>query len=614
MHTERPVNTPRKGRAGSFFLLLAVGAACAYAGMRWHAELEHLLIPSRPVSPAASSDAPSESSTQLWTCGMHPQVIQNHPGDCPICHMKLTPLAAPNQAKTIDTPGVTIDPVVVQNMGVRTVDVTEAPVTQELRAYALITEAESAHHDINLRVSGWIQTLYANTDGMEVRKGQPLFDLYSPELKLAIEELVAARRSTSPAPSNADANPDPHASLASAAEGRLVALGLTPEQVAELAKKDHAPEFVTFVSPIDGHVTAKEGIYSGSAVTAGQRIMQIAQRTTMWIDARIPERDLPSVRVGQPTRAIADAYPGRVFEGQVIFIHPHFDEATRTALVRMELTNHDYALHEGMYATVSIQTGDAQPVVQVPREAIIDSGQSQLVFVSLGSGRFEPRRVVVGRPGPNGHVQIAQGLKPGERIVASGQFLLDSESRLREAIAKFLGNATAQPASPADPGASAADHPAPPPAQTFPAPAEQVDAVVAAYLPLAESLGMVQTSNVPLKVDALVTAIHALHAEVRDPAGITLITTAAEAVEAMKDQSLDKQRELFKVASSAIIALVDAMPPSPAIANSLFIVNCPMAKADWLQRTREIANPYYAEEMKECGSVVRPVRSTKGAR
>jgi len=297
---------------------------------------------------------------------------------------------------------------------------------------------------------------------------------------------------------------------------------------------------------------------------------------------------------------------------------------TRTALVRVAVANPEELLRRGMFATVDIDVGPSEPALLVPREAIIDSGESQIAFVSLGKGRFEPRRVAMGRAGEQGTVQVLAGLKAGEVVVVSGQFLLDSESRLREAIAKFLGQSTAGAGAPAsqptrspaapDPAPAAPD---PAPATVDPAPAaaqRHVDETVRAYLVLAEALGAAQEDETPLDPDELIDALHALEGEVEGLNAHRLVMEAASAAETLKDQPLDRQRELFKNLSVTIIAVVDARPPSPAMTSSLYVVNCPMAEADWLQRAETIRNPYYADAMKECGSVVRPVVGAKGAR
>lgn len=577
---------PAAGRTrgpGFALALLVVAAGAAYAGMRWHSTLERWLVPSTPGA-AATDAAPAAGPgvKQLWTCGMHPQVIQDHPGDCPICHMKLTPLGA---GAASDAGAVVVDPAVVQNMGVRTFDVAEGVLPETLRLAAVIVEPETGRVDVNLRVSGWIQTLYAATDGMEVRKGDPLFDLYSPDLRLAVEELIAARR--------AQAAGGAVDGLAAAAESRLEALGLAKDQIAELGALERAPEVIKFLSPVDGHVIDKMDLYSGSAVMPGQRVLRLSQRASMWAEGRAHERDLAALRVGLRATVRVDALPGRTFEGAVSFIHPHLDAMTRTGLVRVALDNPDGVLRDAMFASMTLDVGGDERTPLAPREAVIDAGDAQIVLIALPKGRFEPRRVTVGRSGAGGLVQLLAGVKPGEKVVASGHFLLDSESRLREAVAKFLG----QKPDPTQ---------APVPSLTLAAPAAKVDAVVAAYLPMAEALGAVQTPQTAIDPAPLVVALRALGDGGSADAARFLAGVVA-AAEALVGQPLDRQRELFKKVSAEVVALVEAAPPSPAVAGSLFVVNCPMAPGDWLQRTRDVANPYYAEEMKACGSVLRPV-------
>lgn len=630
-NTASPAPTARRGRSGSFVFLLLFTAGGIYAGMRWHTTFERWLMPSAGGDTAAAASAresgkPADGNKRLWTCGMHPQVIQDHPGDCPICHMKLTPLVTGNDAGESSagagagTAGaVVIDPAVVQNMGVRTAVVTEGPLQQTVRATAILAEPEPGRRDINLRVSGWIQTLYANTDGMAVKKGDPLFDLYSPDLRLAIEELITARKSADRTGQEAGGSlGQTSAALIAASELRLQTLGLSAEQIAELGGMEHAPAVVTFLSPIDGHVVEKAMVYNGSAVMAGQLVLRLADRSTMWFEARVPEGSIGRVRVGQRAVARVNALPGQTFEGEVVFVHPHLDEMTRTALVRMAMPNPDGVLRSAMYAIADIDVGSADSVTLIPREAVIDTGEKQLVFVSTGKGRFEPRNVAIGLSGEQGLVEVRSGLKAGESVVSSGQFLIDSESRLREAIAKFLAQKNAPRAAPGPSSAA----PTPPglapthstaPIALSPAAQARVDAIVSAYLVLAESLGAVQKDATPLKPGDLVAAIHALHAEVSGPEATRLVSEAAKAAESLMGKPIDRQREAFKSVSAAVIALIDAMPPSARVAESLFVLNCPMAKADWLQRKADVANPYYADDMKECGSVVRPV-APKGGR
>lgn len=592
---------------------LVAGTLGLLAGAYWHRPLLRLAgleSPNNSLDAAHETNADNAASPQLWTCGMHPQVIQDHPGTCPICHMTLVPLKADSATDKPQT--VQIDPSIVQNMGVRLATVTSAPLTQTIRVTANVTEPETARVDINLRVSGWIEALHANTEGMEIKKGEPLFDLYSPEITQAIEELIAAQRADSTAGAG-----DATASLVSAARNRLLLQGLTEQQVTGFGTLDHAPRLVTFVSPIDGTLADKMGTNAGSAVNGGQLVLRLVDRSTMWIEGRTPEGLMARVEVGRTARVHVNALPGTPLEGAVTFVHPRLDEGTRTGMVRVAVTNKDGSLRAGMYATMDIDAGDDSPVTQIPREVVIDSGESQIVLVSLGEGKFEPKDVRLGRNGDHGMVEVLSGLVPGDEVVASGQFLIDSESHLREAIAKFRGRHThgastngegTMAAAPAPPGSPAPrTH-----AATDWAPKADVDAVLRAYLPIAEALGAVQVKDTPLDTNALVKALHALHAKVNAPEGMRLVMNAAKEAEAMQDKPLDAQRDAFRALSDAMIAMIDAMPPSSELADSLFVVHCPMAPGNWLQRTRDVANPFYAQDMKACGTVVRPIDTSKG--
>jgi RND family efflux transporter MFP subunit len=386
--------------------------------------------------PVEATTAPA----QLWTCGMHPQVIQDHPGRCPICGMELTPLDVGTRGAEQDHghaagADVVIDPAVVQKMGVRLAPVVEGILEVPVRAVGVLAEAEPARHDVNLRVSGWIERLPAHTEGMHLAVGDPLFDLYSPELEAAVAELIAARRARDGLGSTAIGRATTDRVLA-AAERKLRLYGVAADEVARLMRLERPPRTVTFRSPIRGHLVSKK-VVEGSAVEAGARVMRIVDHSQLWLDARVFEQDLPLVRIGQHVRATLTALPGDIVEGEVIFIHPHIDETTRAAMVRIVVPNPTLMLRPGMYASTEIDTAAPSATVLLPREAVIDTGVRQIAFVAQGDGRFEPRRLTLGIEA-EGVVQVLEGLAPGEQVVTSGQFLLDAESRTREAIAKYL--------------------------------------------------------------------------------------------------------------------------------------------------------------------------------
>jgi membrane fusion protein, copper/silver efflux system len=373
---------------------------------------------------AGAASAPQ----QLWTCGMHPQVIQDHPGNCPICGMALTPM---RDDAGHDQHGIVIDPVIRQNMGVRTAAAVEAPLRITVRAVGYLAEAQPSQHDVTLRVSGYIEKLHAGVEGMHVTAGQPLFDLYSPELEAAIGEFIGARRARASGAGDG---------LYEAARRKLRLLGLTEAQVDRLAQLDRPPPAVTFTSPVTGHVVTKN-VVDGSAVQAGMQVMRIVDHRELWLDAQVFEQQLPLVRVGQDATATVAALPGRDFRGSVAFVHPHVDERTRAAMVRLVVPNPALELRPGMYATVTLESEAAPSAILVPREAVIDTGTRQLVFLAREGGRFDARNVRLGIPAGGGMVQIVDGLAPGDTVVVSGQFLLDAESRLEEAIRKHREHA-----------------------------------------------------------------------------------------------------------------------------------------------------------------------------
>ncbi|CAG0987968.1 Cation efflux system protein CusB [Phycisphaerales bacterium] len=601
---------PKSHGVGGLLVFLFGAAAGVAAGVYWHQPISRQVrewTGAKTVevpAPTGSASAPVEK--QLWTCGMHPQVIQDHPGDCPICHMKLTPMdsgASAGGAGSSEAAGtITIDGAVQQNMALRTAQVVEGVLARSVRAPGTVVEPEPGSVDITLRVMGWIQTLYANTDGMAVKKGDPLFDLYSPDLRLAIEELIAARKSRDAIAEGDTTVRSMGESLVTAAEARLEVLGLTREQIADFGSMERAPATVTILSPVNGHVLDKAEVFTGSAVEAGQRVLRLGQREVMWLDARVPERFVGAIETGRKVVARVDAYAGRLFEGEVLFVHPHLDEMTRTALVRLALPNPDLLLRRGMYASVEFSAEPRPGVVLAPREAIIDSGESRVAFVVTEAGKFEPRKVEVGLTGDDGMVEIVSGLSAGERVVSSGQFLVDSESRLREAIQKFLS---------AGAGGVSKPRPTPPPTGAptalTQADAEKVEAAAGAYLAIAEELGAEQAEETPVSVDALVAALGAVDAAGMPAPARRLGAEARKSAEAMKGLTIEKQREAFKALSVKMIALLEGVTPGPD-APQLFVVHCPMAPGDWVQRTEEVANPYYATEMKECGEVVRPIR------
>ncbi|HEX4056405.1 MAG TPA: efflux RND transporter periplasmic adaptor subunit [Tepidisphaeraceae bacterium] len=376
-----------------------------------------------------------------WDPMLGPSSISNHPGKSAM-GMDLTPVY---ESDASAGPAVRIDPAVVQNMGVTTAPVIRGPLTVAVRAVGMLEVPEPGMHDVTLKVSGYIEKLYADTDGMSVRKGEVLFDLYSPELQVAEEELISAKQNENALDAKAnDAIRKDAQNLVDSAAQKLRLWDVAEQDINAIAAAGEAPWTVPFRSPADGHVADKM-VVAGSAVQSGMKVMRIENHSQLWLDARVFEDQISIVKVGQEIHAAIDGVPGKTFTGKVSFIYPHVDHMARTETVRTILNNPDHELKPGMYATVEIVTQVSPDTLLVPREAIIDTGTRQIAFVMASAGHFEPRNVRMGIVGDDDQVQILQGLAPGDRVVTSGQFLMDVESRTNEAIEKLRNGNTPQP-------------------------------------------------------------------------------------------------------------------------------------------------------------------------
>jgi RND family efflux transporter MFP subunit len=437
--------------------------------------------------------AAGAKNEQLYTCGMHPQVIQNKPGNCPICGMKLTPVHKPSgtkstlaqrkvkyykstmnpgeispgpakdsmgmdmapvyeeEAAAAESSAITIDPVTVQNMDLRTGPVTRGPLRRVVRTVGVVDFDETALTEVTTKFKGWIEKLYVDSTGQQVHRGDPLFDIYSPELYSAqVEYLLALNQPAHLPGAGAQA-------LQSSALAKLKFLDIPDDQIAQIKKDGQPKKTLRINAPRDGVVVEKMAV-EGQMVEAGMRLYRLADLGTVWVQSQIYEQDLPLVRLGQETTVGLSYLPDRKFRGRVTYVYPTVDEKTRTAKVRMEFHNPGYFLKPGMFTTVELTADLAPSAVLVPDMAVLRSGEKNTVFVALESGKFEPRTVMIGARTEDNRYEVLSGLREGERVVTSGQFMLDSESQLREAIQKMLRPAT--PDKAAEPAAQAVTPPA----------------------------------------------------------------------------------------------------------------------------------------------------------
>lgn len=331
--------------------------------------------------------------------------------------------------------GITIDPRRQQLIGVRTVPVERRALTATVRTVGLVRYDETRLADINLKLEGWIRDLFVNTTGELVKTGQPLFTLYSPELVTTQNEYLLALKTRDQLRHSQLADAREHADrLVQSAKARLALWDLPADQFAKLEESRQAQTAIVFRSPATGYVIEKHAI-EGQHVMPGQTLYKVADLSTVWVEADVYEQELPRVRVGAPATVTLDAYPGERFNGKVVFIYPFVGEQTRTVKVRFALANRGTRLKPGMYANVELSTSTGRSLV-VPTNALLDSGQEQIVFVAQGDGYFEPRRVKIGQRLDNA-VEILDGLKEGEAVATGAAFFLDSESQMRSSLQSY---------------------------------------------------------------------------------------------------------------------------------------------------------------------------------
>jgi Cu(I)/Ag(I) efflux system membrane fusion protein len=426
-------------------------------------------------------DHSASQGEQLYTCGMHPQIIRNKPGTCPICGMKLTPILRQTKGMGVETNGnsgvsgerkvkyykstmllgeisktlrkdsmgmdmvpvfeeeatdsrvISIDPSTSQNMNLRIRPVTTGPVRRHIRTVGVVDFDETTLVDVTTKFKGWIETLHLDATGKQAHKGEPLFEIYSPELYSAQAEYLLAL--------NQPAGTPGAESLKASALTKLKFFDISDAQIAELEKSRRATKTLSVNAPRDGIVVEKMAV-QGQMVDSGMRLYRLADLGIVWVLAQVYEQDLAFVHLGQEAVVGLSYLPDRKFRGRVTYIYPTVDEKTRTARVRMEFHNPGYFLKPGMFATVELDAELAAMAVLAPDSAILRSGEKNTAFVALEGGKFEPRVVTLGSRSENGMYQILNGLSEGERVVISGQFMLDSESQLREAIQKMIGPGT----------------------------------------------------------------------------------------------------------------------------------------------------------------------------
>jgi Cu(I)/Ag(I) efflux system membrane fusion protein len=433
-------------------------------------------------STAVSEQAKPASSAKLYNCPMHPTYTSDKPGDCPICGMKLVPVASqdepagtsalpPAKKKTMyrstmapnevserpgkDSMGMDMVPFEVEEsgavvevggriqvkissqrqqlIGIRTAPVRSQSIHKLIKAVGRVDYAEPNISIVNLKFDGWVEKLAVSSTGRAVRKGEPLFDIYSPELVAAQQEYLIALKSGA---SFGDAP-----TFLKSAREKLRLWGFTDQQADELGRTGEFKKTVTVYAPGSGIVIEKD-VVQGQKVMAGEALFKIADLSRVWILGEIYEYELPFIKNGQDVKVSLSYYPGESFEGKITYIYPYLKPETRTNQVRIEAANPGLKLKPEMFANLEIHV-DYGNRLTVPADAVLDAGETKIVFVAKGDGYFEPREVKLGVKGQDMY-EVLAGLSDGEEVVTSANFLIDSESSLKAALSRMTKTAAGE--------------------------------------------------------------------------------------------------------------------------------------------------------------------------
>jgi len=392
--------------------------------------------PLKPADVMQPKRGPKEErKVKYWRSPMDPTFVSRQPGKDNM-GMDLVPVYE-GEARA-EAGMVVVEPEVVQTMGIRTAVLEKGPLVRRIRTVGNIAYDEETLGTVTTRLAGWVEKLYVDQTGQAVEVGDPLFEFYSKELEAAQSAFLDSLRD--PRLKAAGVSPDEREraqGLLESARRRLQSWDIPEDQIEAIAKDGRVHRTVTMRSAFRGVVTHKKAV-AGRFFAEGAPLYEIADLATVWVYAKIYEYERPWVKVGQKASISLSYVPGRTLEGTVDFVYPYLNEKTRDITVRMRFPNADGTLLPGMFANVTMDCSLGTEALLVPEDAVLDTGVRKIVFVVRGPGQFEGRDVRLGVRTGAGTWEVLDGLKEGDRIVLSGQFLLDAESMVREAIRKFL--------------------------------------------------------------------------------------------------------------------------------------------------------------------------------
>jgi multidrug efflux pump subunit AcrA (membrane-fusion protein) len=432
-HTPEP-SAPRKRRGFlGPLLFFALGVLSAYGYFHWFASRGPKEM-NMSSGTAMQVSAPEKKQPKIlyYVDPMNPSNKTDKPGKAP-CGMDMVPVYEEEQQAGSDVPqgAVRISPEKQQMIGVKLGEAAEMEISKTIRVVgrAAFDETRVAH--VHTKIPGWVDKVYVDFIGKLVKKGQPLLSIYSPDLVSTQQELLIAKKSGDILKNSEFGDIGANSgSLYKATRDRLKYWDISDSQIDRIERQGTPLKALTLYSALDGFVVARN-VFAGQQVSPETDLFVVADLSTVWILAEVYEYEIPAVTLGQKASVTFPSFPGKTFTGKITYISPEMDPKTRTLKIRVELVNPDFKIKPDMYADVGLKL-DYGKKLSIPQEAVLDSGADQTVFVALDGGYFEPRKVTLG-PGVDGRMIVLGGLKPGDRVVTSANFLIDSESQLKSA-------------------------------------------------------------------------------------------------------------------------------------------------------------------------------------
>ncbi|GBE36976.1 cation efflux system protein CusB precursor [bacterium BMS3Bbin07] len=584
--------------------------------------------------------AKAERKIKYWQAPMDPTYISDKPGKSPM-GMELIPVYEDEAEDEVEGV-IKIDPVTVQNMGVRTKKITKRPFFATIRTVGYITYDEELVQDVNTKISGWVEKLYVDTTGEDVDEGQKLLSIYSPALVATQEEYLQALQYKKKTSDSAFANVVRGAdTLLESTRKRLLLMDIDPRQIKALEERGEVQKSMVLRSPATGTVI-KKPVFEGMKVNPGMKLYTIADLSRVWVMVSFYEYELPFLKLDQEAVMSLPYEPGVTYKGRITFIYPYLSKKTRTVQVRMEFENPDLKLKPDMYVNVVLKSRISADAILVPSEAVIRTGLRNIVITSLGGGKFLPKEVELGAEA-EGFVQVLSGLKTDDIAVVSGQFLIDSESNLREAINKMLSAKKASQKmdmekKKEDAGAETRKEDgvskkapqkmemememdmkkdAGPETQKEGAEGKQgamlhpemskeqkklMAEAVDDYIGIHSALVKESTADVTEGARSLSGTISKIKALDLD-GNLEKITRPIEvSIDGLLSGDIVKARDSFAALSRVMAAYVRGAGRTSALSSGIKLYFCPMKEAFWLQKAADVQNPYLGRDMLACGN------------